>query len=106
MGQIVSNQAVIRRTEHRQPLELREFLQRGGGLSFLHTSLLLQTPRSPVEDRELSTDCLHNHYYRKRSRRSVASGAGLVFPNNRNATGYRPDGRSYTSAFFAPQRFR
>ena len=26
----------------------------------IHTSLLFHTPRSPVEDTELSTDCLHN----------------------------------------------
>src|SRR5712691_3464945 len=45
-----------------QAAELREFLEHWGGLSFLHTSLLLHEPRSPVEDRELSTDCLHNHW--------------------------------------------
>ena len=60
-GREVRNEGLIRRAEPRQPLQLRELLQRGGGLSFLHTFLLLQTPRSPVEDRELSTDYLHNH---------------------------------------------
>ena len=39
--------------------ELREFLEHWGGLSFLPPSLLLHKPRSPVEERELSTDCLH-----------------------------------------------
>jgi hypothetical protein len=36
-----------------------------------------------------SAICRHNYHYRKRLRRSVASGAGLLFPDNRNATLYR-----------------
>src|SRR5206468_9534097 len=65
MGQIVRDHALVLGTEKVQPTELRKFLERWGGISFLHTSLLLHEPRSPVDNTELSEDCLHNHYYRK-----------------------------------------
>src|SRR2546426_8217542 len=45
-----------------QLTELREFLACWGDIMLPHTSLLCHTPRSPVEDEELSTNCLHNHY--------------------------------------------
>src|SRR6266446_543233 len=63
--QIVCDHAWVLGTEKVQPTELREFLECRGGIAFLHTSLLLHKPRSPVEDRELRADCLHNYYSAK-----------------------------------------
>src|SRR6266852_5801041 len=60
--QIVGDYALGLGTKKGQLTELREFLECWGDIMLLHTSLLFHTPRSPVEDKELSTDCLHNHY--------------------------------------------
>jgi hypothetical protein len=61
IGQIVSDHALVLRTKKGQLPELRELLEYWGDTMLLHTSLLFHTPRSPVEDKELSTDCLHNY---------------------------------------------
>jgi hypothetical protein len=42
--QIVGDHTLRLGTENMQPTELRELLESWGGLSFLHTSLLLSTP--------------------------------------------------------------
>ena len=51
----------------RQLLELGKLLECWGDTMLLHTSLLFHMPRSPVEDRELSMDCLHNHQSAKKA---------------------------------------
>jgi hypothetical protein len=43
VGEIIRHQALVLGTEKSQAAELREFLESWGGLSFLHTSLLLST---------------------------------------------------------------
>src|SRR5215211_712990 len=53
VGQIVGDHALVLGTEKMQSAELRELLQRWGGRSLLHTSLLLHEPRFPVDDTEL-----------------------------------------------------
>src|SRR5215831_1952928 len=63
IDQIVPNKILVLRTQKVQQTELGELLQCWSDTMLLHTSLLFHTPRSPVEDRELSMDCLHNHYY-------------------------------------------
>src|SRR5712691_5398893 len=65
IGQIVCEYALVLRTKKGQPTELREFLECWDGRMLLHISLLFHKPRSPVEDTELSTDCLHNHHSAK-----------------------------------------
>jgi hypothetical protein len=61
MSPIVGHQALVPGTEDGQPAQLWEFLERWGGLSTRHPSLLLHEPRSPVDHTELRLDCLHNH---------------------------------------------
>ena len=51
---------VVLGTEKVHPTELWAGPEWVGGLWTLHTSLLLYTPWSPVDDTELRADCLHN----------------------------------------------
>jgi hypothetical protein len=61
VGERVRHQAGVLGTQKGQAVELREFLESWGGLSFLHTSLLLSTSMYLVDHTELRWDCLHNH---------------------------------------------